>query len=291
MFHSAATNIIKAALLVLLLLFAGCREQNAFMTPTKDVVVIDVNSREYFINGKKAGESVKDFLQNGDWKVQPILDFFSQFKQDKSRPLDEKEVHVHIAGTCTSSALGKILTTLNFEPLVGKVFYVIDDDFNSPIPAINPHVESEVQRCRNLRTDNIFKVAHMEVGEGHLTDEEILQKRLKDKQDELDCAENFMTINLMLNPYDKESPFLVSLNELGIIGGRQQYRIATEEEFWQFIDEIRSRESLKNKKDHDQILIILNREAPVASSSHILKKLNEYGFEMTFGYTILQTVL
>ena len=291
MFHSAATNIIKAALLVLLLLFAGCREQNAFMTPTKDVVVIDVNSREYFINGKKAGESVKDFLQNGDWKVQPILDFFSQFKQDKSRPLDEKEVHVHIAGNCTYSALGKILTTLNFEPLVGKVFYVIDDDFNSPIPAINPHVESEVQRCRNLRTDNIFKVAHMEVGEGHLTDEEILQKRLKDKQDELDCAENFMTINLMLNPYDKESPFLVSLNELGIIGGRQQYRIATEEEFWKFIDEIRSRESLKNKKDHDQILIILNREAPVASSSHILKKLNEYGFEMTFGYTILQTVL
>ena len=291
MFHSAATNIIKAALLVLLLLFAGCREQNAFMTPSENVVVIDVNSREYFINGKKAGESVKDFLQNGDWKVQPVLDFFSQFKQDKSRPLDEKEVHVHIAGNCTYSALGKILTTLNFEPLVGKVFYVIDDDFNSPIPAINPHVESEVQRCRNLRTDNIFKVAHMEVGEGHLTDEEILQKRLKDKQDELDCAENFMTINLMLNPYDKESPFLVSLNELGIIGGRQQYRIATEEEFWQFIDEIRSRESLKNKKDHDQILIILNREAPVASSSHILKKLNEYGFEMTFGYTILQTVL
>jgi len=290
-YHCIATAVIRTALFSILLFLAGCSEENAFMTPTKDVVVIDVNSREYFINGKKVGDSVKDFLQNGDWKVQPILDFFSQFKQDRSRPLDEKEVHVHIAGNCTYSSLGKVLTTLNFEPIVGKVLYVIDDNFDSPIPAINPHVESEVQRCRNLRTDNIFKVGHMEVGEANLTDEEILQKRLKDKRDELDCAENFMTINLMLNPYDKESPFLVSLNELGIIGGRNQYRIATEEEFWQFIDEIRSRESLKNKKDHDQILLILNREAPVASSGHILKKLNEYGYEMTFGYTILQTVL
>ncbi|MBQ2560272.1 MAG: hypothetical protein II565_06770, partial [Fibrobacter sp.] len=103
----------RIALLALLLFLAGCGEEKAFMTPTKDVVVIDVNSREYFINGKKAGESVKDFLQNGDWKVQPILDFFSQFKQDRSRPLDEKEVHVHIAGNCTFNAFGKVMTTLN----------------------------------------------------------------------------------------------------------------------------------------------------------------------------------
>ena len=45
---------------------------------------------------------------------------------------------------------------------------------------------------------------------------------------------------------------------------------------------------LQNKKDRDQILVVVNREAPVASSSHILRKLNKYGYEMTFGYTILQ---
>lgn len=277
----------RIALLALLLFLAGCGEEKAFMTPTKDVVVIDVNSREYFINGKKAGESVKDFLQNGDWKVQPILDFFSQFKQDRSRPLDEKEVHVHIAGNCTFNAFGKVMTTLNFEPLVGKVLYVIDKDFGSPIPAINPNYDSEVQRCRNV-SQGIIKVGHMITSEKGLTDDEILQKRLKEKQQEADCAENFMMINLILNLYDKTSPFIVTLNELGFLGGKKTYNIASEDEFWKFIDEIRSRESLQNKNDRDQILVVVNREAPVASSSHILRKLNKYGYEMTFGYTILQ---
>lgn len=277
----------QIALFALLLFLAGCGEEKAFMTPSENVVVIDVNSREYFINGQKAGESVKDFLQNGDWKVQPILDFFSQFKQDRSRPLDEKEVHVHIAGNCTFNAFGKVMTTLNFEPLVGKVLYVIDKDFGSPIPAINPNYDSEVQRCRNVSQD-ILKVGHMITSEKGLTDDEILQKRLKEKQQEADCAENFMMINLILNLYDKTSPFIVTLNELGFLGGKKTYNIASEDEFWKFIDEIRSRESLQNKKDRDQILVVVNREAPVASSSHILRKLNEYGYEMTFGYTILQ---
>ena len=280
----------RIILLALLLLFAGCHEENAFMTPSEDVVVIDVNSREYFINGKKAGDSFKDFLQNGDWRVQPILDFFSQFKKDKSRPLDEKEVHVHVAGNCTFNAFGKVLTTLNFEPLVGKVLYVIDKDFASPIPAINPAMDSEVQTCRNATKDNIIKVSHMVIGEKGLTDDEILQKRLKEKKLEAECAEDFMMISVIVNLYDKMSPFVVSLNELGFLGGKRMYNIASEEEFWQFIDEIRSRESLQNKKDRNQILFVVNRDAPVASMSHILRKLNDYGYEITFAYTILQQI-
>ena len=275
-------------LLALLLFLAACHEENAFMTPSESVVVIDVNSREYFINGKKAGDSFKDFLQNGDWRVQPILDFFSQFKQDRSKPLDEKEVHVHVAGNCTFNAFGKVLTTLNFEPLVGKVLYVIDKDFASPIPAINPAMDSEVQTCRNASKDNIIKVSHMVIGEKGLTDDEILQKRLKEKKLEAECAEDFMMISVIVNLYDKMSPFVVSLNELGFLGGKRMYNIASEEEFWQFIDEIRSRESLQNKKDRNQMLFVVNRDAPVASMSHILRKLNDYGYEITFAYTILQ---
>ena len=276
----------RILLLALLLFLAGCHEENAFMTPSENVVVIDVNSREYFINGQKVGDSFKDFLQNGDWRVQPILDFFSQFKQDRSKPLDEKEVHVHVAGNCTFNAFGKVLTTLNFEPLVGKVLYVIDKDFSSPIPAVNPAMDSEVQRCRNVSKDNIIKVSHMFKSEKGMTDDEILQKRLDEKQQEADCAENFMMINLILNTYDKMSPFVVSLNELGFLGGNRTYNFETEEEFLKYIEEIRSRESLQSKKDRDQIMVIVNREEPVANSNHVLRKLHEYGYEITFGFTI-----
>jgi hypothetical protein len=276
----------RILLLALLLFLAGCHEENAFMTPSENVVVIDVNSREYFINGQKVGDSFKDFLQNGDWRVQPILDFFSQFKQDRSKPLDEKEVHVHVAGNCTFNAFGKVLTTLNFEPLVGKVLYVIDKDFSSPIPAVNPAMDSEVQRCRNVSKGNIIKVSHMFKSEKGMTDDEILQKRLDEKQQEADCAENFMMINLILNTYDKMSPFVVSLNELGFLGGNRTYNFETEEEFLKYIEEIRSRESLQSKKDRDQIMVIVNREEPVANSNHVLRKLHEYGYEITFGFTI-----
>ena len=276
----------RILLLALLLFLAGCHEENAFMTPSENVVVIDVNSREYFINGQKVGDSFKDFLQNGDWRVQPILDFFSQFKQDRSKPLDEKEVHVHVAGNCTFNAFGKVLTTLNFEPLVGKVLYVIDKDFSSPIPAVNPAMDSEVQRCRNVSKSNIIKVSHMFKSEKGMTDDEILQKRLDEKQQEADCAENFMMINLILNTYDKMSPFVVSLNELGFLGGNRTYNFETEEEFLKYIEEIRSRESLQSKKDRDQIMVIVNREEPVANSNHVLRKLHEYGYEITFGFTI-----
>lgn len=276
----------RLALLALLLFLAGCHEEKAFMTPSENVVVIDVNSREYFINGQKVGDSFKDFLQNGDWRVQPILDFFGQFKQDRSKPLDEKEVHVHVAGNCTFNAFGKVLTTLNFEPLVGKVLYVIDKDFSSPIPAVNPAMDSEVQRCRNVSKGNIIKVSHMFKSEKGMTDDEILQKRLDEKQQEADCAENFMMINLILNTYDKWSPFTLSLNELGFLGGKRTYNFETEEEFLKYIEEIRSRESLQSKKDRDQIMVIVNREEPVANSNHVLRKLHEYGYEITFGFTI-----
>lgn len=279
----------RIILLALLFFLASCGEDRAFMTPSENVVVIDVNSREYFINGKKVGDSVKDFLQSGDWKVQPILDFFSQFKKDKSRPLDEKEVHVHVAGNCTFNAFGKVLTTLNFEPLVGKVLYVIDKDFASPIQAINPAWDSDVQTCRNATKDNVIKVSHMVIGEKGLTDEEILAKRLNEKKLEAECAEDFMMISVIVNLYDKTSPFIVSLNELGFLGGKRMYNIASEEEFWKFINEIKSRESLQNKKDKNQILFVVNREAPVASMSHIIRKLNDYGYEITFAYTILQS--
>ena len=228
---------MKQIILVALLLFlAGCGEDKAFMTPSENVVVIDVNSREYFINGKKVGDSVKDFLQNGDWKVQPILDFFNQFKQDRSRPLDEKEVHVHVAGNCTFNAFGKVLTTLNFEPLVGKVLYVIDKDYATPIRAINPAMDSEVQTCRNATKDNIIKVSHMPIGEKGLTDEEILAKRLREKQLEAECAEDFMMISVIVNLYDKMSPFVVSLNELGFLGGKRTYNFETEEEFLKMLE-------------------------------------------------------
>lgn len=277
----------RIALFALLLFLAGCGEEKAFMTPSENVVVIDVNSREYFINGQKAGDSFKDFLQNGDWRVQPILDFFSQFKKDKSGPFDEKEVHLHFAGSCTFNAFGKVLTTLDFEPLVGKVKYVFDKNFKSPITAVNPNYDSEIQRCRNV-SQRIIKVAYMATSEKGLTDDEILQKRLKEKQQEVDCAENFMMIDVIVNHYDKTSPFIVSLNELGFLGGKRTYNIGSEDEFWKFIDEIRSRESLQNKKDMNQILLVVNREAPLASASHFLKKLNEYGYEITFGFTTLQ---
>lgn len=277
----------RLALIALLLFLAGCGEEDAFMTPSENVVVIDVNSREYFINGQKAGDSFKDFLQNGDWRVQPILDFFSQFKKDRSKPLDEKEVHLHFAGNCTFNAFGKVLTTLNFEPLVGKVLYVFDKKFKTPIPAVNPAMDSEVQRCRNVSKDNVIKVSHMFKSEKGLTDDEILQKRLTEKQQEVDCAENFMMIRVILNPYDKMSPFIVSLNELGFLGGNRTYNFATEDEFWKYIDEIRSRESLQNKKDRDQIMVIVNREAPLATSSSVLRKLSEYGYEITFAFTIM----
>lgn len=45
------------------------------------------------------------------------------------------------------------------------------------------------------------------------------------------CGEDFMMIRLTLNPYDKTSPFTLSLNELGFLGGNRTYNFASEDEF------------------------------------------------------------
>lgn len=45
------------------------------------------------------------------------------------------------------------------------------------------------------------------------------------------CGEDFMMISVTVNLYDKTSPFVVSLNEFGFLGGKKMYNIASEEEF------------------------------------------------------------
>ena len=269
----------NAIILISLILLLGCSKEKDFMTSTSRIVVLNITHKDFFINEKKIGETFKDVHDNGDWLIESVKkEIWNIIPRNE---LKDMTAHVHISEYCSFGDFIKIMRTLWVSGIASTQF-VIGDNFNKPIQLNRHDGVDNTQRCRNIRSNHLMnEILREKLGE-KISHEERLQKSLDNKQAEIDCAEKYLSLIVNHDDQRNEKPIMISLNEIGIVDGIRNYNFGTEQEVLDFLEKIKERPSLKNKKDRNEILFTEDENAPLSNSISLIQVLNEAGFEMSF---------
>ncbi|MBR4785845.1 MAG: hypothetical protein IK012_11445 [Fibrobacter sp.] len=262
--------MIKKILYALaILLLVGCGEEKKFMTPSSDVAIIDITSKEFFLNGEKVGDTFNEI--EDEKRGQMIASLERKIKELSPSP---KTAHIHIASKNSFKVLFKTLGTVNWSGL-DSVKIALEDDFSSIIHA---KLNEEINPCNGPRVINIHDLL---MNKGLSADEKNNQK-IQERNRDLECAENFMELAFFLNK-TKDSFFISSsINETGLIGKKTTTSFKNETEIWAYFKEIRTRESLANKKDRNIVNFACSKDLSTEEFAPYLRGLANLGYQVKF---------
>lgn len=254
--------------LTFLFLLNSCGEEDAFMTSSDMVSVIDVNAKEYSINGNVIGKTFDDIVQVDNLLINPI----SQRLNSLSRKTDDYALHIRLDDNLSYDTFYKIIATAGFSGITG-IQYVVGDKFKTPFVIYLP--ERDEKGCKKFKSTK--RVLQMLNGTYKLSDEYIREKR-----QEIECAEKYMELSLFVSWQNKTKQYDVFLNELGIIGGGKTYTFEKEIELYNFFEDIRSRKELENKLDRNKIVFVANKNILLKDFTSVITKLTEYGYQISY---------
>ena len=259
------------------LLVMGCGEEKAFMTPSEDVIVIDITHKDIIFNGKKIGDLIKD-IENATNKFN-IRPLDSKLRNMNPKP---RNVHIHMNNFASYKALyctflaAQILGYENIEIVLG-------DNFKHPIsPYLFRQKKDNRNPCNGPR--GIMREFFREKLESKMTAEEKYEKRLKELETDRECAENYMELTFLLDKKENSVSFSISVSDIGLIDKKSHENFSDIEKAWDYIKEIHFRETLQNKVDKDEISFIAKEKLKIADISEYLIHLSQMGYKIKFGY-------
>lgn len=267
--------------LTFLFLLDSCGEEEAFMTPSDTVSVIDINLKEYSVNGNIVGKTYDDIIQVDNLLIKPLNQRLYSLNREKRIAL-----HVHLAENLSYDVFYRIVATAGFSGIT-SIQYVIGGKFKVPFTVYLP--SREENECNQLKNKKLLQLLSNEItdvfvlSDGKIDfltgkNDEILQ----DKRQEIKCAEKYMELSLFVPKQNKPTKYEVRLNELGITGGEKTYALENEDELWNLLDDIRSRKELKNKLDRNKIVFVVNEKILLKDIASIITKLSEYGYQISY---------
>lgn len=254
--------------LTFLFLLNSCGEEDAFMTSSDMVSVIDVNAKEYSINGNVIGQTFDDIVQADNLLIKTI----DLRLKSLIRKTNEYSLHIHLAETLSYDVFYKIIATAGFSGITG-IQYVVGDKFKTPFAIYLP--ERNDKGCTKFRST--MRLLQL-LNETYKSSDEFL----KDKRQEIECAEKYMELSLFVSWQNKTKQYEVFLNELGIIGGGKTYTFEKEIELYNFFEDIRSRKELENKLDRNKIVFVANKNILLKDFTSVITKLTEYGYQISY---------
>jgi biopolymer transport protein ExbD len=268
--------------LFFLFLLNSCGEEKAFMTSSDTVSVIDINLKEYSVNGNIVGKTYDDIIQVDNLLIKPIDQKLNSLNQEKKG----YALHLHLAENLSYDVFHRIVATAGFSG-ISSIQYVIGDKFKNPFTLYLPSREGN--ECYQLKMKK-----HLQLLDDEITDVLVLSngklefltskndKKLQDKRQEIECAEKYMELSLFVTKQNMTAKYEVRLNELGIIGGEKSYVLKNEDELWNLLDDVRSRKELENKIDRKKIVFGIEKNISLKDIVSIITKLTEYGYEISY---------
>lgn len=266
--------------LSLFLLFA-CGEEKEFMTPKPGEIVLDVNVEEYSLNGKVLGKTVPDISNNDNLLIKTLDNDLKRIRRNeiekaKKNNLSLKEflVKLHLDEDLSFDEFYKALATFGFSGFT-SVQYVIGSNFKDAYTLFMPERNNE---CRQAKNAGFLRLLKNYGGRTGLSSDEVWEQRIKEKAILIECARKYIDLSLYL----EDKSYTVGLNETGMTDGNKLYRFETDEEVWKFIEDIRSRRSLRDKEDRDRIMLALRKNFLLKDLVPIIRKLTDYGYKINY---------
>ena len=253
------------------LIFIGCGEEKDFMTHSAEVAVIDISSKDILLNGEKIGDTFND-IENESQTLM-IRSLERKIKTLNFRP---KKAHIHIARVNSFKILFRSVASVNWLGF-DSVSIVLGDDFKTPIVE---YISKEPNPCSGPR--GIVRELLKMNSEKNLSAEEKYDKRVQELNRDHECAENFMELDFSLYK-SKDSLFKSSrINEIGLIDSKKATSFNDDKEVETYFKEIRSRESLANKKDKDVVTFACSKNLLTDEYALYLKLLAKMSYRIKF---------
>lgn len=280
--------------LFLLFLLACGNAEKDFMTPKQGGIVIDVNNDEYSLNGTVIGKTATDISNSDDLLIEPLDNELKEIRRveqeealRKGIPADESNAKFHVDENISYDVFYKVIATMGFSGYV-SFQYVIGSNFREPLDMNLPERSSlsfsdegisryTCQRAKNRR--QMDKLSEKTSRKRIITDE-ILDRRIKDTELLIKCAQKFIDFRLTIRSNGKGLSYEVSLNESDVIDAEKFYTYENIDDVWKFIEDIRLRRKLQDKEDYDQIFVVLENNMLVKNLVPVVKKLKTYGYKV-----------
>lgn len=280
--------------LFLLFLVACGNAEKDFMTPKQGGIVIDVNIDEYSLNGTVIGKTAADISNNEDLLIMPLdneLQEIRRVEQEealrKGIPADESNARLHIDENLSYDVFYKVIATMGFNGYV-SFQYVIGSNFREPLDMNLPERSSlsfsdegiNLFSCRREKRQRQLDELSEKKSHKRIITDEILDRRIKDTELLIKCAQKFIDFRLTIRSNGKGLSYEVSLNESGVIDAEKLYTYENIDDVWKFIEDIRLRRDLQDKEDRNQIIVVLGKDMLVKNLVPVVKKLKIFGYKV-----------
>ena len=269
--------------LSLFLLFA-CGEEKEFMTPKPGEIILDVNVDEYSLNGNVLGKTIVDISNNDNLLIKALDKELKRIRQNENKEAKENNlsskgflVKVHFDDNLSFDEFHKALATFGFSGFT-SIQYVIGSNFKDIYDLHLRQRSSGSDECDQL---NSTKRA-LDLLLGKISKNQVLEQQIKIKECQIERAMNYIDLSLSFENQDGNWDYIVGLNETGLTDGKKLYSFNTENELWKFIEDIRLRRGLQDKKDKDEIMFALRKNVSLKDLAPIIKKLTSYGYKISF---------
>ena len=300
--------LVNLFLTLSLFLLAACNEEKkAFLTPSPNEPVVDVNVDEYSVNGIVLGKTATDISAFDDEFDNP---FHNELRERRTKdqenalrnnqPADDFfDAKLHIDENLSYGDFYKTFVSMRysgyaaFKLVIGSNY---KDVFRLVYPiSISPMFDSCVFFHRDMRSLRLKKLRNHQ----KLSLDEMLDKDVEKRKNQIECVKDYNRLDLLLHFYRNNDgyAYLVSLNEVSLnkgslFHGYNYYTFYNKADLWKFIEDVRSKVEPKNNDREDRIRalldgrkdidLVLEKDILMKDVAPIIKKLNEYGYRINF---------
>ena len=290
-------------LLSLFLLVACDSAKKEFETLKEGEILLDVNTEEYSLNGIVLGKTATDISAIDDFIDKPlhkeVCRVRTKFQEDALRRGESGDgidfAKLHVDGNLSYGDFYKAFSSMFFcgysvfDIAIGSNY---KDVFKISIPSTNyMWCGLVILRMKGLRYKYLRNSQKLSLAEMSEID-------VKDRE----CVEDHESLDLLLSFYRKDNgvAYVVSLNETFFnkgsrFDGYNFYTFNNETDLWKFIEDVRLRVDRQTEKKSEtklervlrsfgpnEITLIFEKDVLMKDIAPIIKKLNTYGYKITF---------
>lgn len=289
--------------LSLFLLVACDSAKKEFETLKEGEILLDVNTEEYSLNGIVLGKTATDISAIDDFIDKPlhkeVCRVRTKFQEDALRRGESGDgidfAKLHVDGNLSYGDFYKAFSSMFFcgysvfDIAIGSNY---KDVFKISIPSTNyMWCGLVILRMKGLRYKYLRNSQKLSLAEMSEID-------VKDRE----CVEDHESLDLLLSFYRKDNgvAYVVSLNETFFnkgsrFDGYNFYTFNNETDLWKFIEDVRLRVDRQTEKKSEtklervlrsfgpnEITLIFEKDVLMKDIAPIIKKLNTYGYKITF---------
>ena len=263
------------------------------MTPKTGEVVLDINAEEFSLNGKVLGKTTTDISNSKNLLIKPLNDELQKIRMleakeatKKGIPVDEVKARLHIDENLPYDVFYKVAATLGFSGYT-SIQYVIGSNFNEPLAMDmperrkSPFLKEGVTpfRCNLAKNRRVLDELSEKTSHKKISTDEIMDRRIKDTELLIECARRYIDLSLTLRS-NEDFPYVVSLNETGLVDGEKIYTYENLNDVWKLIEDLRLRRELQDKEDRDLIVVVLENDMLVKNLLSVVNKLKSFGYKV-----------